>query len=85
MNATAANLCFLQEEYETMMQERDLVGPGGEVDWEELQRSLIADAEWTPRGASTLVDLVQSHGAFVLRNAAALALALGIEDGEEGL
>ena len=49
-----------------------------------LQEALVHQAEWTPEAADHLVDLAQRHGAFMLRNALAVALALGIEDGELG-
>ena len=49
-----------------------------------LQEALVQQAEWTPEAADHLVDLAQRYGAFMLRNALAVALALGIEDGELG-
>ena len=49
-----------------------------------LQEALVQEAEWTPQAAAHLVDLAQRYGTFMLRNALAVALALGIEDGELG-
>ena len=49
-----------------------------------LQEALVHQADWTPAAAAHLVELAQHYGAFMLRNALALALALGIEDGELG-
>lgn len=51
---------------------------------ERLTADLVRTCEWTPRAASTLLDLVHSYGAFMLRNAAALAIVLRIEDGDSG-
>ena len=45
---------------------------------------LISNAEWTDKAASHLLQLVKDNGAFILRNALAISLALGIEDGELG-
>lgn len=47
--------------------------------------ALTRDSQWTARGAQTLVQLAQSYGAFVLRNALALAEAMKTEDGDSGL
>jgi len=46
---------------------------------------LVQEADWTCGGAETLVFLAERYGSFVLRNALALSLALGIEDGDAGL
>jgi len=47
-------------------------------------RSLLASADWTTSGADELLRLVDEYGAFVLRNAFAIAVALGKEDGTRG-
>lgn len=52
---------------------------------ERLVRILSNEHDWTERGANEVVSLATEYGAFVLRNALALALALGIEDGAFGL
>ena len=49
-----------------------------------LQEALVHEAQWTPDGAAQLMGLAQRYGAFMLRNALAVALALGLEDGELG-
>jgi transcriptional regulator with XRE-family HTH domain len=49
-----------------------------------LERALVTGADWTPEAARHLVLLARDYGAFVLRNAAAIATALDIEDGELG-
>ena len=65
---------------------RDLFdGLGKHADPKRIVSALIADADWTPHGAQTLHWLARSYGTSILRNALALAEALGIEDGEAGL
>jgi transcriptional regulator with XRE-family HTH domain len=49
-----------------------------------LERALVAGADWTPEAARHLVLLARDCGTFMLRNAAAIATALDIEDGELG-
>jgi hypothetical protein len=46
---------------------------------------LLASADWTRSGARDLVKLVNEYGAFILRNALAIAVVLGKEDGTRGL
>ena len=55
------------------------------ADCQRLREALSADAEWTTRGAETILLLAKQYGTFVLRNALAMAIAMGIEDGEAGL
>jgi len=45
---------------------------------------LISHCEWTPEAAYELVEIARSKGSFFLRNAAALAIAMGVEDGSDG-
>ena len=54
-------------------------------EWRELEQVLSHDAEWTPRGAEAVLLLARKYGSFILRNALAIAVALGIEDGEAAL
>jgi len=46
-----------------------------------LAHALCAHHDWTDRGAEKLVSLVNKYGAFMLRNALALAVVLDKEDG----
>lgn len=69
---------------------RDMLGepvrtPEQDLDWARVERVLHAEGEWTRDGASRIAALAKDYGAFVLRNALALAIALRIEDGELGL
>jgi 3-hydroxyisobutyrate dehydrogenase-like beta-hydroxyacid dehydrogenase len=49
---------------------------------ENLIRELCRSHDWTDNGAGTVVSLANDYGVFMLRNALALAIALGKEDGE---
>lgn len=51
----------------------------------ETIRRLVTNHGWTMQGAHTIEWLAHEHGAFVLGNALALAIALEIEDGASGL
>ena len=50
----------------------------------EFCRELSASADWTPSGARELLRLANHYGAFMLRNALAIAVVLGKEDGSSG-
>lgn len=70
----------LVSEYETLVAE--LPESSTEA---QLVGSLVANADWTPRGAREILKLARRYGTSILRNALALADALGIEDGDSGL
>ena len=52
------------------------------VDREHLTRALCKDHDWTDGGARAVVSLANEYGAFMLRNALALAVVLDKEDGD---
>jgi hypothetical protein len=52
------------------------------VDMNHLVPHLSRAHDWTEEGARAIVTLANEYGAFMLRNALALALALGKEDGD---
>jgi hypothetical protein len=54
------------------------------VDVNRLVEHLSRAHDWTQEGAQVIVTLANEYGAFMLRNALALALALGKEDGDLG-
>jgi hypothetical protein len=54
------------------------------ADVDSLVQHLSRGRDWTEEGARMIVTLANKHGAFMLRNALALALALGKEDGDLG-
>ena len=49
---------------------------------ESVETALTREADWNPGAAQHLVQLASDYGSFMLRNAAAIAIALDIEDGE---
>lgn len=52
--------------------------------WDSLELGLTRQSEWTPKAAQELVKLADNYGAWFLRHAAALAEAIGKEDGDRG-
>ena len=73
-------LDILISEYSGLAQ-RTTINGRVDLDTERLANILSTDHEWTRQGANTVVSLATDYGAFVLRNALALAIALHIEDG----
>ncbi|HNR29309.1 MAG TPA: hypothetical protein PKI11_00335 [Candidatus Hydrogenedentes bacterium] len=72
------NVGFLVEEYRA-----EFDGIGIE-DTESLAQALQEVGDWTPNASEQLVALARNYGAFMLRNALAVAIALEIEDGDLG-
>ena len=70
----------IREDYATIVAALELE-PGEDA----LIRALVEQADWTKEGAQAVFNLAQQYGTSVLRNALALAEALGIEDGSAGL
>ena len=81
--ADETSLDSLKSEYDSLVAE--CADCDGEILWDALKDRLVCVSEWTPCGAEHLVRIVQEYGSSVLRNAAALAIAARIEDGESGL
>jgi hypothetical protein len=54
------------------------------MDWKRVEAKLHNEMDWTQDGAEHVTSLARDYGAFVLRNALALSLSLGIEDGDLG-
>lgn len=77
------NLALLVDEYRSFIHES--ANHEGKLDWDALIARLIAEGEWTVDGAHHLATLVREHGSFVLRSAAALAIAAEVEDGSLGM
>lgn len=48
-----------------------------------ISKSLVRKADWTEKGANELLMLANDYGAFMLRNALALAVVLNREDGNK--
>ena len=77
------NASPLAAEYEALVAESRSPG-GGAINWRNLETRLSTTAGWTDEAAVQLVHLARSYGAFLLRNALALAVAAEVEDGELG-
>ena len=60
---------------------RALFGDSDSHSVSSVQDALVKRGDWTPEGAAHLMMLARSYGSFMLRNAFALSVALGIEDG----
>ena len=56
----------------------------GSVGWDQIERVLEKELGWTPDGACAIANLAKRYGAFMLRNALALATVMEVEDGELG-
>ncbi len=53
-------------------------------DYEGLALALAQDHDWTEQGARAIIDLANNYDSFMLKNALALSIALGKEDGDIG-
>ena len=85
MTASSTNVQSLVDEYSTFVKESLKVKDDlSSVNWGVLESHVSKWCEWTPYAAQILVELARNNGAFMLRNALALSIALEIEDGEYG-
>lgn len=62
-----------------------LANLGREPTDEGIAEALVRESEWSEDGAYTIISLAREYGTSILRNALALADALGVEDGTSGL
>ena len=69
-------------EYRNLLETEDLK-LNDKLDNDFLALALSKDHDWTQQGARTIISLANEYGAFMLRNALALALVLGKEDGNQ--
>ncbi len=79
-----ADLSALVDEYKTLITESG-IGAINEQDngrRDRLIATLVTEGDWSSRAATALSDLMERYGSFILRNAAALSIAFGHEDGE---
>ena len=74
----------LISEYETVLGKRELKDAQGAYDESGIVKELSVSADWSITGAHELLRLADIYGAFMLRNALAIAVVLGKEDGSEG-
>jgi len=57
---------------------------GEEMDTERIVSILSRNHDWTDKGACEIARLASEYGSFMLRNALAVAIVLGLEDGNLG-
>ncbi|NNM84883.1 MAG: hypothetical protein HKL96_03880 [Phycisphaerales bacterium] len=84
MSITTTDASKLAEEYRALAK---LAGWGlhpDKIASNHLRSALVKKSDWTPEAADELLFLAREYGAFMLRNALALAAALEIEDGRAG-
>ena len=74
----------LISEYETVLGKRALKHAEGVYNESGILKELSVSADWSISGARELLNLADKYGAFMLRNALAIAVVLGKEDGSEG-
>jgi len=74
----------LVAEYATLLRARLSKDPQSLRDETGIIEDLEASADWSTSGARELVRLADNYGAFMLRNALAIAVVLGKEDGAGG-
>ncbi len=70
---TDENVSDLVKEYRDFLPKRDI---------QSSVELLVTEHEWSQPAAEHLLWLAEKCGSFMLRNALALSLALGIDDGE---
>ncbi len=73
----------------TVSEYRNLFEPAkvktnGKMDTDRLVSNLSKEHDWTHQGAHAIVCLANEYGAFMLRNALALAIVFEKEDGNLG-
>ena len=71
-------------EYEIVLGKRELKDAQGGYNESRILEELSVSAEWSVTAAHELLTLADNYGAFMLRNALAIAVVLGKEDGSEG-
>ena len=74
----------LIDEYETILAERLRKNTIDKYDESEIFNELSVSADWSMSSAREILRLAEEYGAFMLRNALAIAVVLGKEDGSAG-
>ena len=74
----------LISEYQTILGNGELKDTEGGYDESGILKELSVSADWSTSGARELLKLADKYGAFMLRNALAIAVVLGKEDGSKG-
>ncbi len=78
------NVELLVEEYRSLLHEALEEKSDFSGNDDHIRNMLERDGDWTPQAAEHLLAMANNYGSFMLRNALALSLVLGIEDGELG-
>ena len=81
----AQHLDSLISEYKSLLYESQPKNVQDSYNEAAVIDQLVKSADWSDRGANEILMLADQYGAFILRNALALAVALGKEDGALGL
>jgi hypothetical protein len=71
-------------DYETLLTQKLLKNSRGEYNESEILKELVVSADWSLFAAHEILRLVENYGAFMLRNALAISVVLGKEDGSAG-
>ena len=71
-------------EYASLLRGRMTNDPQTQHDEAGIVEGLVVSADWSTSAARELMSLADRYGAFMLRNALAVAVVLGKEDGTEG-
>jgi hypothetical protein len=74
----------LINEYEILLTQKTPTNAAGENGEPEILRELSVSSDWSLSGAREVLRLAEEYGAFMLRNALAIAVVLGKEDGSAG-
>ena len=74
----------LVSEYASLLHGRLSNDPQTKHDETGIVEDLASSADWSTSGAHELMKLADHYGAFMLRNALAIAVVLGKEDGTLG-
>ena len=74
----------LIDEYETRLAQSLVRNKNGEYNVSEILKELAGSADWSVPAAHEILTLADEYGAFMLRNALAVAVVLGKEDGSKG-
>jgi hypothetical protein len=79
------NVKLLVEEYRAILGSAVKESAGVvEYNSDKVEKLLVRHADWSPSAAEHLLSLSKEYGSFMLRNALALSIVLGVEDGNQG-
>ena len=74
----------LVNEYASLFQRKIINESNTQRDDAGIVEELVVSADWSASAAQELIRLAEHYGAFMLRNALAVAVVLGKEDGSLG-